>query len=180
MKEPFTIDLIEGKPEYFGALLETDERRASENRVKIKIRPMQASFKKFLIPQGAVWTDYELDPEQDIVKKQVGKLELAFLVPNTDIPGVDNSSTIWSRLNGVSETRAAELEKELKNTRKKLSAAQKNLRRYEEDDTEDESSGGRKGLMCNNCGKTFPEETWFDEGGVCPSCGQINEDKRRF
>jgi len=172
-KEPITHDLIEGR--FDGAFV--DVKHMKDGRVKPVIREMATTLLEFYFPflLSERTFPYALDKEQDIVRFQIpGGHERVFLIPNSDIEGLNTDRTVWSRLSNEQQQRIQQLQDQLDTVKKEKAKIKKDLDSALEDEQEqkkgDSSGGSRRQMKCSVCKKASSARRWEQNGGACPHC----------
>jgi len=172
VKEPFTIDLFDGK--YFGAW--TDNWEETQRGKRPKIRKMGMGFFSSLLPfiNSTKAFNYEIDPDENV--KTIDTLfgiTFKVLIPTESVPQCNVEKTIFGKIESFSESRTADLEQELKDKKRKirqLEQEKKRLMEEQEEQQKHKSKKETKQVECPSCGKGYTPQKWTAEDGDCPNC----------
>ena len=172
VKEPFTIDLFDGK--YFGAW--TDDWEKTQRGKRPKIRKMGMGFFSSLLPfiNSTKSFNYEIDPDENVktIDTFFG-ITFKVLIPTESVPKCNVNQTIFGKIDQFSESRTADLEDELKDKKRKIRQLEQDKKRLMEEQEEQQkhkSKNKTKQVKCPSCGKGFSPQKWTAEDGECPNC----------
>jgi len=183
VKEAFVVDRFKG--EYFGGLVDFEGSEDYPGRKKPVIKLMRTHPTENISRAEKAEFPYSLT-EENINRYDDGDFPIIYLEPTKDVPELTEEQ--YKKTHGYKEKesdkeeierwkeRYRDKEKELESLRKDL----RTLRSVKEEQEEREkasTSSQSNGVKCTGCDSSNPEQRWEDNGGYCPSCGDVTLDE---
>lgn len=143
------------------------------------VRPVMLPINSF---RKAVKFPYRLNEEDNIKRFSSGEVEVAFLVPTSDVENLTDDQlnrSLYSKLVGDTGNEAEELRSKLKEKDNVIGMLRKQKRQLEQEEEEQNKGGstsgrGGNGLKCPECGDSNSKSVWENNHGLCPSCQSVD------
>ena len=118
--------------------------------------------------------NYEIDPEENV--KTIDTLfgmTFKVLIPTENVPKCNVDETIYGKITQFSESRTADLQKKLKQKKRRVRQLEQDKERLMEEQAEQQkhqSKNEAKQVDCPSCGQSYTPQKWTAEDGECPNC----------